>query len=345
MNIKDIAKLANTSISTVSRSLNDSDLVAASTKKRILEIAKGVDFEFNASARGLVTRNTGTIGIILPDEYDKFSTNLYHSTLHNDLRKSLERADKDLIVAFCHNRFSGKSNIHKLVTRKKVDGLIIIQPDLDKNTLAFLEEQQIPFVLTHYPPKSLNVNYDVIYTDQEHGGFIVGEHLVHAGYKKIVCISSDTQFKEEFRWREKGVRRALTLHQMDLSTDSILLAGGSFASGYKAVQKNSSRIKQADAVFAFNDLLALGAMRAMQEMGIRIPDDIALVGYDDTPLAEFANPLLTSVHQPREELALLTCEHLFELIDKVTPDAKSKTRKKKIIGIQPRLIVRESCPV
>ncbi len=115
MNIKDIAKLANTSVSTVSRSLNDSDLVADITKKKILAIAKETGFEFNASARGLVTRNIGTIGIILPDHYDKFSTNLYHSTLHNDLRKSLERADKDLIVAFCRNRFSGKSNIQKLV--------------------------------------------------------------------------------------------------------------------------------------------------------------------------------------------------------------------------------------
>ncbi len=341
MNIKDIAKLANTSVSTVSRSLNDSDLVAEATKQRVREIAEKVGFEFNSSARGLVTQNTGTIGIILPDNYDKFSTKLYHSSLHNDLRKSLERAEKDLIVAFRHNRFSGQNNIVKLVNRKKMDGLIIVQPDLDKETHKFLEEKQMPFVMSHYPPKNSRVTYDVIYTDQEYGGYIVGEYLVQLGHKNILGISSDSEFQEEFDWREKGFRRALQLNGVELKKDAILFGDGAFQSGYDVIVNNAKRLQTVDAVFAFNDLMAWGAIRGLQKLGIQVPGDISVIGYDDTEVAEYSNPPLTTVHQPREELALLTCEHLFELIDQ--KNRKTEKQGKKIIGLQPNLVIRESC--
>ncbi len=119
-----IARLARVSVATVSRSLNDSPLIPAGTRERIRRIAERKGFEFNAHARSLVTRRVGTIGIILPSDYERFSVNLYHGTLHNALRDVLERSDIDLIVAFLANRFTGRDNVRKLVTRKKVDGLL-----------------------------------------------------------------------------------------------------------------------------------------------------------------------------------------------------------------------------
>lgn len=339
MTLKDIAALAQTSVSTVSRSLNDSDLVAEETKRRIKRIAEEHGFEFNASARGLVTNTTGTIGVILPENYDRFDVQLYHAALHNNFRKSLERADKDVIVAFLRNRFTGVRNVEKLVTRKKVDGLIIVQSRVDDETIRYLTENEVPFVMTQFPPRSPDPEYDVIYSDNWTGGKLVAEHFLAGSYRRVACIAAGDEMQS--RERLAGFRDTMAAAGRPVDEDLIFHGDYQSDSAVRIVQDHHHRFRQVDALFAINDLMAFGAMQAVRRLGMGVPEDIAIAGYDDSPLAAITLPGLTSVHQSHEEIAFLASELLLDLIDEQA-GGTPRRRETRAIAIQPRLVRRGS---
>ena len=337
MTIHDLAKLAGVSVATVSRSLNNSPLVKEETKQKILNIAAKVSFELNASAKGLATSKVDTIGIILPPEYDKFGQQLYYSSLVSDLRGTLERANYDLIVTFSTNRFTGKSNIISLVNRKKVDGLIILRETLEQNILDFLEKKNVPYIFSHYPPSSEDFSFDAVYSDHLWGGKLAGEYLASLGCHRIVCISAENR-ANEFILREKGFCKALAAHGIEFSEENILRSPLTIEDDYSIVTEHANKFKRADAVFAVTDLLAFGAISALKEMGLNIPKDISIIGYDDIPLSSMLRPTLTTIHQPREEIAKKTCKRLIERIQHVE-NSPVKIREM----IRPYLVVRESC--
>jgi LacI family transcriptional regulator len=303
-------------MATVSRSLNDSSLIPEKTRRRIRTIADQLGFEFNAHARSLITRRVGTIGIILPPDFDRFGVNLYHGTLHNALRSVLECNDIDLIVAFLTNHFSGTNNVRKLVSRQKVDGLIIVQPVFEQELIDFLRSKGIPFVFSHYPPpEDCPADVDVIYPDNEQGGLLAGRHLAAIGRRRILCIAAREGRPHQREWelRLGGVQRGLSEAGIQLGDGDLLRGDMTMDSGYDLV-KGKHDLRAYDGIVALNDLMAIGAVNAVREIGLRIPQDIAVVGYDDTDLASCMRPSLTTIHQPREELSLVTCERLLELI-------------------------------
>ena len=333
--IKDIAEIAGVSFSTVSRCLNDSSLVKKETKRRVTGIADNLGFEFNSQARGLITKEVGTVGIILPEQYTKVSVNVYHGMLMNSLRTSLEKADVDLIVTYLTNHFTGKNNIQRLITRRKVDGLIMLVEDIDQKSLNILTSKNVPFVCTHYPPAKNIKDQDVIYTDHKAGGHMVAEHFINRGYKSFVLLAVEEEHLE-FRLREKGFleeikKVGLRVHRYTCNSD--------FETAYQTVSKNIRQIKKVDAIFTINDLMALGTIRALKEANLRVPQDIAVVGYDDSEYGRYSSPALTTIHQPKEELAVLSCQRLFFQMEKQKEGQKIY---KKLISIQPVLKVRES---
>ncbi|WP_020612204.1 LacI family DNA-binding transcriptional regulator [Sediminispirochaeta bajacaliforniensis] len=333
--IKDIAKIAGVSFSTVSRSLNNSPLVAEKTRRRISEIADELGFEFNASARGLITKQVGTVGIILPDQYTEVAVNVYHGMLMNSLRTILEKKDVDLIVSYEKNHFTGKNNIVRLVTRNKVDGLIILVETIQKETLDFLESKNIPFVCTHYPPIEILKDQDVVYTDHLAGGRMIAEYFLESGRNSFLILAQDID-PLEFKMREDGFRD--TVERAGKPVKRLTCKKG-FDTAYLAVKHSPDLLDGVDALFAMNDIMALGAMKGLKELGFRIPEDIAVVGYDDIDFAKYSDPPLSSIHQPREELAVLSCERLFFQMEK---QKSGMPMMKKRITIQPVLIVRES---
>ncbi|WP_378955984.1 LacI family DNA-binding transcriptional regulator [Pelosinus sp. sgz500959] len=339
--IKDIALIAGVSFSTVSRSLNDSNLVAEATKKQIKEIAKELGFEFNASARSLSTQKTGSIGVIYPESFEAFHVNLFYNSLHNHIRKTLEREALDLIVAFAKNRFDGdSSNIERLVKSKKVDGLIIVSPILDqvdKEALLLMKKQGIPFVFLHHYPNDpwFLEEANIFCTDHFTGGYRATEHLIQHGHKRIACITAVGNM-DEFSNRTDGYRAALTEYNIHFDEKIFFHGDRSFQSGYEIIMDNKEKIKDFSAIFSQNDLMALGAIQALTELKLEVPEDIAVVGYDDIELLSFFRPLLTTIHQPREKIAVLACETLINLIK------DQKTIKRNIL-VKPSLIIRESC--
>ena len=334
--IKDIAALAGVSYSTVSRCLNDSPLVSDKTKKKVNEIAKNLDFEFNANARGLITSTANAVGIVLPEGFSQVNVNAYHGLLLNSLRNSLEKRDVDLIVTYQTNHFTNQNNIIRLVNRKKIDGLILLIEDPSLETLSFIKSRDFPSVFVHYPPSRKIDNFDVVYTDHFVGGQIVAKHLFEKGHKDFTVFSVE-EYHKEFKLREEGFCQEIyklggTINNLKTKLD--------YWSAKKCCEDNLDSIKKTTAIFGLNDLIALGVMRALKNENINIPSDIAIVGYDNSEFSEYSNPSLTTIHQPREELALFSLERLFSQINKEFDNDNIKLKKK--ISIQPVLIERDS---
>jgi len=335
--IKDIAKLAGVSYSTVSRSLNDSELVAERTRIRIKEIAQELGFEFNAGARSLTTSRTGTVGIIYPDDFEDFGTHLYYSSLHHQLRRGLEKQELDLIVAFSENNFTGKNNIRRLITQGKLDGLIIAQTDIDLETLEYIEASKIPYVFFHHPVNAALGDADAIYMDHQLGGYIATKHLLDNGRKKLLCISAGSDL--EYQKRIKGFQMAVEDHKLPFDEGMVIEAKPDFKAVQYIVEKNWNKVKQADGLFIQTDLMAWGVLEYVKSKGLRVPEDIAIVGYDNIELSEYLVPALTTVHQPREEIGLITCERL---VQKINREMHKEDQKRRMI-LQPKLIIRDSC--
>ncbi len=338
-------------MATVSRSLNDSALIPETTRRRIHTIADQLGFEFNAHARSLITRRVGTIGIILPPDYDRFGVQMYHGTLHSALRSVLECNDIDLIVAFLTNHFSGRNNVRKLVSRKKVDGLIIVQPVFERELIEFLWSKEIPFVFSHYPPpEECPANVDVIYPDNEQGGLLAARHLASIGRKRILCIGSkgDRPHHREWDLRMEGMRRGFQESGIPVGPGDFLRGDMTIESGYALVMSRRESLRGYDGIAALNDLMAIGAILAVKETGLSIPRDIAVIGYDDTDLAAAMRPSLSTIHQPREELSLVTCERLLELVRSRHAGRSSRTAVRRPVQaarrivLSPKLVVRDS---
>lgn len=332
--IKDIAKIANVSHSTVSRSLNDSPRVAAETKKRIKAIADDLGFEFNSQARSLSTSKSNTIGIIYASDYNDSTLHFTTNTVQKAIRRSLEKRDLDAITAYKDNDNTGENNIIRLINKKKIDGLIIMGADIEYKTLDYMTKSGIPFVFCqNIPDPSLDV--DAIYCDHFLGGYEATKHLISQGHKKILCIQrkDDTI---QFHQRTNGYEAAMKDNRVAYSDENLVYADNSLEGGYRYGKEKLDHIMKFSAVFVHTDAQALGLIEALKEEGIRIPEDLSIIGYDNIYLGSFYRPHLTTIHQPIDQLAILTCERLIELLD------SKHHNKPKQIYLQPKLIIRDS---
>ncbi|MFW6274348.1 MAG: LacI family DNA-binding transcriptional regulator [Spirochaetota bacterium] len=334
--IKDIARIAGVSHSTVSRSLNDSPLISEKTKTRIKKIAGELNFAFNASAQSLSTRKTGTIGIIYPELFDTFGNSLYLGLLVQGLRHGLEKASLDSIGSFPRNHYTAESNIRKLISRKKIDGLLVIHPEIPVEDWEYIQDSGIPFVVLHFKPRSFDYSWmNYLFTDHVYGGYMATKALIDGGCRSILCMREDSD-EIQFMERTKGYQQAL--EEAGIGFDQEMVAGGdcSFDFGFETVMDRQDQLSSFDGIFAEADLVALGAIEALRELGVKVPDDIRVVGYDDTELGRYFRPKLTTVHQPREEHARLACERLIDMLEE---QDMSPTMQK---VLKPLMIYRES---
>ncbi|MGM7724128.1 LacI family DNA-binding transcriptional regulator [Metabacillus sp. Hm71] len=333
---KDIAKMANVSQSTVSRCLNDSPMISEKTKRKVLKIAQEHGFQFNAHARSLSANKTSTIGVILPKSLFGQGLEVYFSSWQNEIIESLERMQMDVIISFFENRFTKQNNIERFIAAKKVDGLIIMEPSLDDKAIATLEKNEVPFIFCKYlPPFYKTKDVDFVCVDQYKGGYIAGDHLIKLGHRNIMCISANI-IGGEFQQRTDGFKAAFKDHDLEYDGDKLFYGDTTFHSGYRVIKDNIEIIKDVTAIFAQNDLMAQGAILALKELDIKVPNEIAVVGFDDIELCTFYKPYLSTIHQPTKEIATLTCKRLIEKLN------STSTMKQKL-EISPSLVIRESC--
>ncbi len=324
MTIKDVARVAKVSVATVSRVLNGHDNVTEPVRKEVLKVAKELRYSPHAAARSLSSRRTNTVGVVLPDLHGEF-----FSELVRGIDQVARERGQYLLVSSYHGHPEEQGAALRAM-RGRVDGLLVMSPYV--NDSGFLTENlspSLPVVLlnTHLP----NAGFASIAIDNYGGAVEMVRHLVECGHRRIAFITGpDDNF--DARERLRGYRDSMA-RLLPAAKLWVLAGDFSEASGHAAGSAIAASAERPDAVFAANDMMALGCLFAFNQAGIAVPGKIALVGFDDIPLARYVYPPLTTM---RVDIAELGARALSALLDAGGDTPKEDN------SFMPKLMVRAS---
>lgn len=326
--IKDIAKKAGVAPSVVSRALNNKYGVKNSTKELILKLAQEMNYYPNNAARSLVTRKTGTIGIMMADISEP-----YYSQIIKGMEYIANQTGYTLLFSNSYESIENNRVLNKMINAERVDGLVIVGSNIqEKNFSTTLIEQKIPFVLIERNFSDPRVN--CIYVDNIQGAYLATNYLIEKGHRNIAHIAGNF-YNQVTLDRIEGYKKALREAKIDYS-DELVLSGNYVCEGGYEMMKNILKYHpQCTAVFAASDSMAFGALQAIAEAGLSVPDDIAVIGFDNLEFSSLTNPPLTTVHQPRYEMGMKSLELLVELL------RNQKDNGVKIC-LNPELVIRKS---
>ena len=326
--IHDVARKAGVSAATVSRVLNNSNLVVAETGKRIRKIARELNYIPSASARSLSIRKTEAIGLLLPDMYGDFFSEIIRGA---DL--AARGQNYHLIVSSSHSNTIELDAAVKTLSGR-VDGMIIMSPHLESSTHLTSLLQAMPVVIIG--STLILENADHINIDNEGGAKQVVEYLLRQGHRDIAIIRGEEN-NQDADERLSGFRKALAENEIVLPDRFVATGNFTEQSGFDAASSLLDGPVRPTAIFCSNDSMAIGAISAIRQRGLRIPDDVSVCGFDDIPVAQFLSPSLTSVHVPIHELGLTAVYRLFERL------ASAPTWKPAQISVRSTLSIRNSC--
>jgi DNA-binding LacI/PurR family transcriptional regulator len=291
--IADVARLAGVSKSTVSRALNDSPLIGEETKARIREIARQHDFQINASARRLSMKQSRTIAFVTHAYHVDFSVaDLFGLEILGGISNGLARLGYDLLVI--HVDPHDTKWAHQYLDTGRVDGFILMTATRKQAHVKALLELGAPFITWGIPQS--NQKYCSVTGDNYNGGKLATEHLIRSGRQRIGFIGGPAD-ELEVQYRLGGYQTAL--QEAGRTIEPLFIEYGNFmnTSGAEAMKRLMEKVPDIDAVFVNSDLMAIAAMDTIREQGCRVPEDIAVVGYDDLSIAEHSNPPLTTIRQ------------------------------------------------
>lgn len=332
LTLEDIAKQAGVSRSTVSRVVNGSPSVSAEVRKRVLKVIQSTGYHPNAAARSLASQRSWMIGLVLPRSVSSFFTDPYFPQLTQGIAYGCNNHNLTLSLFLVGNKEDEEKITPRISRRGLLDGILIQTTQNEDKLIGTLVNSSIPSVILGRPFDIEGVSY--IDVDNLSAGANATKHLIRLGYKRIATITGskyNTTASDRFEGYSKAMKAA------NLPLDQALIAGGddfSETSGYEAMKKLLKA--SPDAVFASADMMAIGAMRAIQEAGLRVPEDIAVVGFDDIPMSAQPNIRLTTIRQPIMRFGVKAVELLIDLIEN-----GSKPARKLILDTE--LIVRDSC--
>ncbi len=303
--IKDVAKEAGVSTATVSRVLNGSGPVSTATRARIHDVAERLRYAPNSSARSLITARTHTFGVLLPDLYGDF-----FSEVIRGIDQAAQKSDYHVLLSSSHTNRSGIEAAMRAM-RGRVDGLIVMYPEIDGTVLRSNLPESMPVVLLNCLVS--DGAFDAINIDNFGGAYAMVRHLVGHGHRRIAIIKGEAK-NHDAAERLRGYRAAL--QDSGIEQDDLLEVGGAFteATGYAATERLLESGSGATAIFAANDSMAIGAVSAVRRSGRRVPADMAVAGFDDIPIARYLNPRLSSVHVPISELGTRAMDRLMEAV-------------------------------
>lgn len=292
--LDDIARLAKVSPSTVSRALNNSPLLSEETRLRIQAIAKKHDFSVNVSARNLRMRQSSTVAFVAPSYYPEFysTEDLFGKEMLGSIGRALRGIGYDLLVV--HANPDDTAWARPYLDSGRVDGFIIMASNRRQEHMRALVKLKAPFIAWGMPVAGFS--YCSVTGDNAAGGFLATKHLLDRGRRSIAFLGGP-QDEATVLSRLEGYERALGEAGLRAAPSALAFGDYSFASGENAMRRLLELSAPVDAVFANSDLMAIGAIKAIQGRGMRVPDDIAVVGYDDLPVAAYNNLPLTTVRQ------------------------------------------------
>jgi len=307
--IKDIARIANCSLSTVSKALNGRQDVSQEMKERIIQIAKEQNFAPNAFGKGLKNQKTENIGVIFCREFQPLSLNPFYSRVLEGIEAELAINNYNLVLHLLPEVYRGE--LPKMIKERKVDGLILVGV-LQEMFINQLKAENIPIILID--PKIATDRFCQVLIDNEHGGFLATQHLINKGHTRIAFISGDLE-RESFRQRFTGYYKAMNYNH--LPTDEKYIKSGGLELGYDHVNALLKLNPRPTAIFAANDINAIYGYKAVKDNQLNIPEDVSIIGFDDIDLAKIATPPLTTIRVYKEEMGSIAVRKLINLINDV----------------------------
>lgn len=325
--IRDVAREAGVSVATVSRVLNASGPVRPATRDRVRAVAAALRYVPNQAARSLITHETRTLGVVLPDLYGEF-----FSEVIRGIDQRAQREHYHVLLSGSHDDWTAISAALRAMHRR-VDGLIIMWPDIDAKALQATLPVSVPVVLLNCASPRGDV--PSINIDNRGGAQAMVAHLLSLGRKRVAFIAGPQQNHDAVE-RLAGYREALAAAGLAHTAREV---PGDFTElgGYRAVSALLDSGDPPDAVFAGNDSMAVGALSALREAGLRVPEDVGVAGFDDIPIARYLSPPLTSVHVPISELGTRALD---ALLRGVRGETEAEARQE-LVATQ--LKIRRSC--
>ncbi|MDX1415125.1 MAG: LacI family DNA-binding transcriptional regulator [Candidatus Promineifilaceae bacterium] len=325
--IEDVAQRAAVSAMTVSRYLNNTGPVADKTAERIRAAIIELNYIPHQGARALAANKTNTIGFILPEMNDIFFFQLIHG-----IQQVVAHNEFDLLL-YSTTQQEELNVLNLPLGRHNTDGLIIFTNSLNDISLRRLHRINFPLVLLHHtPPEDLQIPY--VTFENKKGAYQMVEHLIACGHQHIAFLAG-APGNEDSYWRQKGYRQALDDYQIPFHPDLVAEADFSEERASVIVSRWLNEDKTIDAIFAADDVSARGAIWAVQAAGLRVPEDIAVAGFDDALLSQYVDPPLTTVRAPIEEAGRAAATQLIRLIRGEPADP--------LTLLPTELVIRRSC--
>jgi len=328
-NISDIAKLAGVSKSTVSRALNNSPLIGQETRERIQAIAKQNDFKINMPAQRLSLKQSNTIAFVTHAYHKDFSVaDLFGLEIMGGVSQGLYAHGYDMLVV--HVNPHETEWAHQYLDTGRVDGFILLTATRKQYHIHALVEMDAPFIVWGASPP--DARYCSVTGDDLNGGRLATEYLINLDRKQIAFIGGPEE-EREVQHRFAGYQMALLASQRTVKPALIAHGDYSNTSGAVAMEQLLTNAPDLDAVFVNSDLMAIAAMDVIREHGRRVPEDVAVVGYDDLSIAEHSNPPLTTIRQNIPLVGKMLAENLIKYLE---------TRTVTNVTVPVELIVRKS---
>jgi len=331
LTLEDIAKKAGVSRSTVSRVVNNHPNVSEDVRQRVQRVIKDTGYRPNAAARTLASQRSRMIGLIYPKTVSSVFADPYYPRLTQGIASACNQNNFTLNLFLANTIDEEEKIISRVLHTGFLDGLLVEAGQIGDQMIHKLTQSEIPLVVMGRPYNASGVNYVDI--DNVNAARKAVNHLICLGYDRIGTITGPVDFTVGID-RLEGYRRALIENEIEI--DESLIAYGKFAEedGYHAMK--ILLLQKPRAVFAASDLIALGAMGAVKEAGLRIPEDIAFVGFDDHPQLKNPGLELTTIRQPVRRMGIRLVETLLDVIENGPAVARS-------VIMETQLIVRESC--
>jgi DNA-binding LacI/PurR family transcriptional regulator len=325
INIKDVATLSGTSITTVSRVINNNGYVKEETRQRVLDAIKELDYR--PLERTDIEKETKVIGLIVPNienpffgkvakHIGKVANNYNYNILLFNMGESQEHRDDFLLD----------------LMEKRVDGLIYASSQRCHEAINTAKEKNIPFVVLDREVKDEKISTVIV--DNNYGAFLATEHLIKLGHRNIAFIGGAEGMEISIK-RKEGYIRALNEYEIEVDDNLISYGNYKMQSGYDCMKKLFSTNRNITGVIAANDLMAIGALNYLNRAGVKVPDEVAIVGFDNIEMSEGIMPTLTTIEYPIERMS----ERVIDLIIKQIKDRNTNVE---LVNLYPKLLVRES---
>lgn len=328
ININDVAKKSGLSVVTVSRVINNLPSVREYNRKKVKEAMVELGYQPNAAARTLATGKSGVIGMLVQYLNDPFFNDVVLA-----VNEHLMKNGYYLAISIMNDVINKGNGINFIFQDQRVDGILVLTPTNEDDYILEMKKKNVPFVLIDN--QNSNSSIPSILVDNYKGGYDITNYLIQLGHKKIAHVAGDGLYLSS-RERERGFLAALK----DAGMKAYHIERGDYGakSGYDITKKMLEQGKIPTALFVADDFGAFGAIDAIREFGLRVPEDISVCGFDDDDLASLLHPHLTTVKQPGEEIGKRAVELLLELIN-------GTSRRNSTIKIQPKLITRDSTSI